>query len=193
MRPPMPRSVALASSVLLAAGIIALAGAPASAASPDVAISQVYGGGGNSGAPYTYDFIELRNTSAAAVDLTGWSVQYASAAGTAYQVTPLAGSIPAGGHYLVQEAAGAGTPAPLPTPDATGTIPMSAASGKVALVTAATALTCGADCDTAAGVKDFVGYGAANDAETAAAPGLSNTTADLRGDGPDTDNNSADF
>ena len=47
---------------------------------------------------------------------------------------------------------------------------MSAASGKVALVTTATALTCGADCDTAAGVRDFVGYGAANDFETAAAP-----------------------
>ena len=45
----------------------------------------------------------------------------------------------------------------------------------------------------AAGVRDFVGYGAANDFETAAAPGLTNTTADLRGDGPDTDNNSADF
>ena len=70
---------------------------------------------------------------------------------------------------------------------------MAAASGKVALVTTATALACGADCDTAAGVRDFVGYGAANDFETAAAPGLSNTTADLRGDGPDTDNNAADF
>ena len=108
-------------------------------------------------------------------------------------MTTLSGSIPAGGHYLVQEAAGTGGTTPLPAPDATGSIAMSAASGKVALVTTATALTCGADCDTAAGVKDFVGYGAANDFETAAAPGLSNTTADLRGDGPDTDNNAADF
>ena len=189
----MPRSVALASSVLLAAGVIALAGAPASAASPDVAISQVYGGGGNSGATYTNDFIELRNTSSAAVDVTGWSVQYASASGTSYQVTALTGSVPAGGRYLVQEGAGAGGTTPLPTPDATGSIALSGTSGKVALVTTATALTCGADCDTAAGVKDFVGYGAANDSETAAAPGLSNTTAAVRGDGPDTDDNAADF
>lgn len=29
------------------------------AISPDVVISQVYGGGGNSGAPFTHDFIEL--------------------------------------------------------------------------------------------------------------------------------------
>jgi hypothetical protein len=189
----MPRIVALTASVLLGMGVVALAGPPASAASPDVAISQVYGGGGNAGATLTNDFVELRNTSSAPVDLTGWSVQYASAAGTSYQVTTLSGSIPAGGHYLVQEAAGTGGTTPLPTPDATGSIAMSATSGKVALVTTATALACGADCDAAAGVRDFVGYGAANDFETAATPGLSNTTADLRGDGPDTDDNAADF
>jgi uncharacterized protein len=189
----MPRAAALASAVLLAAGVTALTGAPASAASPDVAISQVYGGGGNSGATFTNDFIELRNTSSAAVDVTGWSVQYAAAGGTNYQVTTLSGTVPANGHYLVQELAGAGGTTPLPTPDATGSIAMSGTSGKVALVVNATALTCAADCDTAAGVKDFLGYGTANDFETAAAAALTNTTAALRGDGPDTDNNNADF
>jgi uncharacterized protein len=193
VRPVTPRIVALTASVLLGIGLLAVAGPSASAASADVTLSQVYGGGGNAGATFTNDFVELRNTSSAAVDLTGWSVQYASAAGTSYQVTALSGSVPAGGHYLVQEAAGTGGTTPLPAPDASGSIAMSAASGKVALVTTATALACGADCDTAAGVKDFVGYGAANDAETTPAPGLSNTTADLRGDGPDTDNNAADF
>jgi len=42
------------------------------AASPDIVISQVYGGGGNSGAPLTNDFIELFNRGAASVDLAGW-------------------------------------------------------------------------------------------------------------------------
>jgi predicted extracellular nuclease len=190
---PSSRVAALAVSALVAGGAVALTAAPATAASVDVAISQVYGGGGNSGATLTNDFIELRNTSAAAVDVTGWSVQYASAAGTTWAFTVLSGSVPAGGHYLVQESAGAGGTTPLPTPDATGSILMSATAGKVALVTASGALTCGADCDTAAGVKDFVGYGSANDFETAPAPGLSNTTAALRGTGPDTDNNAADF
>jgi predicted extracellular nuclease len=190
---PTSRVAALAVSALVAGGAVALTASPATAASTDVAISQVYGGGGNSGATLTNDFIELRNTSASAVDVTGWSVQYASAAGTSWQVTVLSGSVPAGGHYLVQEAAGAGGTTPLPTPDATGSIAMSATSGKVALVTAGSALTCGADCDTAAGVKDFVGYGTANDFETAPTPALSNTTAALRGSGPDTDNNAADF
>jgi uncharacterized protein len=193
VRPVTPRIAAVTVSVVVAAGAVALTGAPAAAASPDVVISQVYGGGGNSGATYTNDYIELRNDSAAAVDVTGWSVQYASAAGTSWQLTALTGSVPAGGRYLVQEGAGAGGTTPLPSPDATGSIALSGTNGKVALVTTATALTCGADCDTAAGVKDFVGYGSANDFETAAAPGLSNTTAAKRGAGPDTDDNSRDF
>jgi predicted extracellular nuclease len=47
-----------------------------------IVVSQVYGGGGNAGAPYNRDFIELLNRTDAAIDLTGWSVQYASAAGS---------------------------------------------------------------------------------------------------------------
>lgn len=47
-------------------------------------ISQVYGGGGNTGAPYTHDFVELFNRSSATIDISGWSVQYASSAGTSW-------------------------------------------------------------------------------------------------------------
>ncbi len=188
------KTVVLATVVTAAA--VALVASPAAAVSPDVVISQVYGGGGNSGATYTNDFVELYNRGTAAVDLSGWSVQYASAAGTSYQVTALAGRVAPGAHYLVQEAAGAGGTTPPPTPDATGSIAMAAGSGKVALVTATAALGCGATCAAAAGVRDFVGYGTANDFEgAAAAPALSNTTAALRaGDGAtDTDSNAADF
>ena len=39
-------------------------------------ISEVYGGGGNSGATYTNDFIELYNPTASAVPLDGYTVQY---------------------------------------------------------------------------------------------------------------------
>jgi uncharacterized protein len=176
---------ALAATLILAA--------PASAASNDVVISAVYGGGGNAGATLTRDYIELYNRGTAPVDLSGWSVQYASAAGTSWQVTPLTGSIQPGEHHLVGEGAGAGGTT-FPTPHDSGGIAMSATSGKVALVTAATALACGADCDQAANVHDFVGYGTANDFETAAAPGLTNATADQRNAArADTDNNAADF
>ncbi|PKL93187.1 MAG: hypothetical protein CVV20_04940, partial [Gemmatimonadetes bacterium HGW-Gemmatimonadetes-1] len=76
-------------------------------ASPSgVVISQVYGGGGNSGATLTNDFIELHNAGTAAVSLDGWSVQYASSAGTTWSRTNLTGSIAPGGYYLVQQAQG---------------------------------------------------------------------------------------
>ena len=107
-----------------------------------VRISQVYGGGGNSGSTFKNDFIELFNSGNATVSLTGWSVQYNSAAGTGtWQVTTLTGSIAPGKYYLVQESLGTGGTVNLPTPDATGTIAMSATSGKVALVSSTTALT----------------------------------------------------
>ena len=92
----------------LTAGELAVAATPALAASPDVVVNEVYGGGGNSGATLTNDFIELVNRGTAPALLDGWSVRYASAAGTAYASTPLSGSIAAGGSYLVQEAEGSG-------------------------------------------------------------------------------------
>jgi uncharacterized protein len=198
MHHAIARTLALATSAVLIATVVTLVSTvPADAVSPDVVVSQVYGGGGNSGATLQNDFIELYNRSDAPVSLDGWSVQYASATGTTWQVTPLTGSIAPGRYYLVQEAQGAGGTTPLPTPDATGTIPMSSTTGKVALVTSTAALTCGTGCATIVSVRDFVGYGptASSFEGTAPAPGLSNTTAALRaGDGAtDTDDNAADF
>ncbi len=162
-------------------------------------ISQIYGGGGNSGAQFTNDFIELYNPTAAAISTTGLSVQYASAAGTSWNTFPLpAGSIAPGHYYLIQAAAGSASPAPLPTPDAT--IPtaqsfnLSATAGKVALVNSTTALTGSCPLPNAA-ILDFIGFGAtATCSETAVAPAPSNTTADVRATPPtDTNNNSVDF
>jgi hypothetical protein len=70
-------------SILMILALL-LAGLPvgsqtAQAISPDIVISQVYGGGGNSGAIYTHDFIELFNRGTSSVSLNGWSLQYASA------------------------------------------------------------------------------------------------------------------
>jgi predicted extracellular nuclease len=193
-RPRRRLGALVATTSLLASGLaVAVIAAPAQAASTDVVVTEVYGGGGNSGAPYTNDFVELTNNSSAAIDVSGWSVQYASAAGSTWQVTKLIGSIAPGATYLVQEGGGANGQ-PMPTPNVTGTIPMSATAGKIALVTTQTALTCGATCHADPSVKDYVGYGTANDSETTPAPGLSNTTSAARNDPKqDTDNNSADF
>ncbi len=158
-----------------------------------VAISQVYGGGGNSGATYKNDFVELRNRGDSAVDVSGWSIQYASASGSTWQRANLAGSIPAGGFYLIQLAAGSGGTTDLPAPDASGGIPMSSTAGKVALVSSQNTLS-GA-CPLGGAMVDFVGFGSANCSETAPAPAPSNTRAIARrNDGvSDTDNNSVDF
>ncbi|HKP94550.1 MAG TPA: alkaline phosphatase PhoX [Fibrobacteria bacterium] len=176
--------------IAYAAALTTIAMEPAIGAS-DVSISQVYGGGGNSGAVLTNDFIELHNRSAGPVDVSGWSVQYASAAGTTWQRTLLSGIIPAGGYYLVQEAQGTGGTQSLPTPDATGTIAMSATAGKVALSASGTLLT--GSCPS--GAADLFGFGTANCFEGAVFPALTNPTAALRaGAGcTDTDNNAADF
>jgi hypothetical protein len=181
---------------------------PAVAVSPDVVISQVYGGGGNSGAPYTHDFIELYNRGPAAVNLSGWSLQYASATGTgnfgatATQITPLSGIIQPGQYLLVQEASNAAVGAPLPTPDITDSSPiaMSATGGKVALANIAITLGCNGGStpcppSALASIVDLVGYDGANFFEGSPAPAASNTTAVLRANNgcTDTDNNGADF
>jgi gliding motility-associated-like protein len=123
-----------------------------------IVISEVYGGGGNAGSVYKNDFIELYNPTLSAVDLTGWSVQYASATGTSWQVTALSGSIAPKSFYLVQEAAGANGTTNLPTPDKSGSIAMAVGAGKVLLANVATAQT-GA-MPTGAAIIDFVGFGA---------------------------------
>ena len=160
-----------------------------------VVINEVYGGGGNSGAPYNRDFVELYNNSASPVVMTSWSIQYTSAAGTAWSSnkTTFSGTIPANGYFLIGLASGANGIA-LPTPDATGITSMSGTAGKLVLCNNATNVSAVAN-PTDANIIDKVGYGStATGFETAPAPGLSNTTSAARiVDGVDTDNNAADF
>lgn len=183
---------------LAVAGVL-LAAPFAHGATSTVVVSQVFAGGGNTGAPFTNDFVELLNRGSAPVDVSTWTVQYASSASTSWQSTTLAGSIQPGRYYLVQLGSTAAVGAPLPTPDATGTTNLAAAGGKVALVRDGTALSCGAAAGSCAGdalIEDFVGYGSAADFEGSdPAPALSATTAAVRsGSGcADTNSNATDF
>jgi predicted extracellular nuclease len=182
---------------------------PAAAASPNVVISQVYGGGGNTGATFQNDFVELFNRGTTTVSLAGWSIQYASATGTGNfgantgQLTELSGSLAPGRYLLIQEASTAAVGAPLPAADITDATPinMSGTGGKVALVNTATTLGCNGGSTPCtpgalATIVDLIGWDGANFFEgAAAAPTTSNTTAALRNNGgcTDTDNNGADF
>ena len=71
-------------ALLMAAAFVGVLGASgtAYAVSPNLVISQIYGGGGNTNAVMTHDYIELYNRSLATVPLDGLSLQYTSAAGT---------------------------------------------------------------------------------------------------------------
>jgi predicted extracellular nuclease len=177
-------------AALAAAGSLTLAaGSEASTSGDAVVISEVYGGGGNSGAAYLNDFIELYNPTDHTVDLGGMSVQYRSSGGGLGGITTLSGSLPAGRHWLVQEGAGAGNGIALPAPDASGSLAMSASNGIVVLARSTVAVATGD-----AAVLDLVGYGTATAFETAAAPALSNSTSASRNAaGTDTDDNAADF
>ncbi|MGL5233229.1 MAG: lamin tail domain-containing protein [Empedobacter falsenii] len=162
-----------------------------------VVISQVYGGGGNSGAKYTHDFIELFNRGSQAVTLKGHSLQYASATGnvSAANTQVLADiTIQPGKYYLIQQAKGnSGTDA-LPTPDqipATA-LALGAMNGKVALVSNVDPITDVTDKD----IVDFVGFGTSNEYEgsgpTAALSNTDSAQRKLKGC-QDTNDNKNDF
>ncbi len=164
-----------------------------------VRISQVYGGGGNAGATYNQDFVELFNAGGSSVTIGGWSVQYASATGTAWAVNAIPGgaSIAPGQYYLVGMAVGGANGIALPATDATGTSNMSGTAGKVALVNSSTALS-GATACSGASVIDVLGYGStATCFETAFFPTTGITNAQsiqrLTNGCTDANNNSADF
>ena len=159
-------------------------------------ISQVYGGGGNSGAVFKNDFIELLNASTSSINLAGDSVQYATMTGATWQVTLLPSlTLQSGQYLLIQEAQGPGGTINLPTPDGIGTIDMSATNGKIALVNGPIALI-GSN-PSSSNILDLVGYGTGTDFFEGAgpAPTLSNTLSAQRlGNGlTDTNNNNLDF
>ena len=204
---PKPLYIIMVLAMLF--GMLGIQPAKPVLAATTLRVSQVYGGGGNTGAPFTHDFVEIFNSGSAAVSLNGLSVQYASAAGTgnfgssAGQITVLPDvMLAAGQYYLIQEGSGANG-VPLPIPDLIDDTPiaMGTASGKIALVNSQVSLGCNGSStictpEQLALIVDLVGYGEANFYEgAAAAPVLSNTTAALRNEGgcQDTDDNAADF
>jgi len=177
----------------------------------NIVISQVYGGGGNSGSTYTHDFVELFNRGSTTVSVNGWSVQYASSTGTGLfgasttSITPLPNvSLAPGQYLLIQEAQGSGGTTALPTPDVTDSSPiaLSGTGGKVALVSDSTGLGCNGGstpCSAAqmARIVDLLGWGPTTNFYEGAgpAPATTNTTSSQRDNNgcTETDNNNTDF
>ena len=173
------------------AALLAGLSAPALAAPADVVISQYYGGAGSGGALWNKDFVELFNRSSAPVSLSGWSVQYQSAAGTTWQAIALPNATLQPGQYFLVTAMNGNTGGNIADGDATSGLSLSATAGKVALASVAKAMT------TAEGeaVIDMVGFGNANRFEGSVAPAPSTANSIQRGELGclDTDNNGNDF
>lgn len=165
--------------------IVLAVSAPSGAASSGPVVSQVYGGGGNAGATYARDFVELFNRSKTSVALTGWKVQYSPATSDRWTSTSLAGSIAPYRYYLAALGGGSSGGPALPSADATGSTNLSGSAGSVRLL------------DASGNVVDLVGYGAGTTpAETRSAPSSSDNTKSTtrkRTGCMDTDNNSSDF
>lgn len=151
---------------------------------PGLVLSQLFGGGGNAGAPFRNDYVELHNAGPTPRALTGMSIQYAPATGTTWASNVRAlpdVTLEPGAYFLVQLNAN-GTTAAAITPDFTVSpaLNISGSDGKVALVSNAVGLPAAA-CPDPATTVDFVGFGAADCGEGTVASAMSSTTALLRG------------
>ncbi len=168
-----------------------------------VVISQIFSGGGNFGADYNADFVELFNRSNEPVNISSWSLQYASD-DNAFDLLdnvltfPANTIIPPGGYYLVQTTNTLGIYGVPYIADRVGApgFGIGQTNGKLALVMNTTLL--GAQCPTDnPAVADFVGYGLGANCSEGASPTVDNnvTTSLFRKNGGclDTNQNFADF
>lgn len=154
-------------------------------------IYEVYGGGGNSGALYKNDYVVLYNGTSVDIDLSNYTLQYASADGqfTNTNQNVLSGTILAG-KYFVAKLGGGSTGSELPRVDFTGTLNLSGSNGKIALVLGTSQVST----NDLYNVVDLVGFGSANKYEGNAAVGvLSNSTSAKRSSFIDSNNNGLDF
>ena len=122
-------------------------------------ISEVYGGGGNSGAPFTHDFIEIYNHSENIISLAGKSIQQAPANSATWKSYALTGDIQAKSYYLIQLATEKDPiGVELPLSDFSGSAAVAVSGFKVALVNSTGKLT-GVDDSTNTDLIDFIGAG----------------------------------
>lgn len=166
-----------------------------------VVISQIYSGSGQVGSSYRYNYVELFNRTNEVIDINGWPISAASAAGNSgfsIGFVSSSGVYIGGGQYLLIQIGPAGASgAPLPvTPDFTIDQNIELA-GRLAFSRAGTFLS--GSCPTLpnSNIIDYVGYGTAATCFEGAGPtaNLAPNTAAVRLSGgcTDTDNNANDF
>lgn len=187
---------AVTASLALTAAMIG--GTPARAASTGLIINEFYGRGGSANQPYTHKFVELYNPTAASISLSGLSIQYRSAGGTANATsrTELTGQVAPGDYFVLRLNSNGSNGEPLPNVDQTAAWAPSGTGGTIFLANTTNA----ASPDDTAAVIDKLGYASGStisnspEAAPAAYTGGNSTPGSLsRRTFVDTDDNSADF
>jgi predicted extracellular nuclease len=195
------KSITAAAALAVAISSVAAVG--------QVKISAIYGAGGNTNALINQDFVELYNTSATPVDVSGYVLGYGSGTGTTIATSytfPASTTIAGNGYLLIAtgNTTTVGTAIPA-TPDlAATTINAGGAAGRFILFSGAPAGTSSvyATINTDPALVDYVGYGTSTSFEGTAGPASLGTlgaqannrlTYRLGAGATDTDDNAADF
>jgi len=197
--------VALVVSFVTVCLVIAEPAVPAqSVADANIRISQIYTRGGETGAIYQSDFIELFNRGTSTVDLNGWSIGITGLEGfpgpatAVISITSNFGLPILPGRHLLVQFVGSGTNGQ----PVSGDIPvpilnLAGSGGQIVLLGKGQTLLlgCPASPDLTGAVVDYVGYGTATCSEGAPTLAPSAAKSLLRIDGGCTDNNNnlADF
>lgn len=173
--------------------------------STDVVISQIYTRGGEPGATFRNDFIELFNRGTTTINLADYSLVISTTGpGATPDVTVSFGSfpiIPIGpGQYLLFQLGSSGNAGAfiiVPAEFNDSTINLGGTSGKIALVQSNSSAPLGCPLGQDPALVDYVAYGSASCAE-GGAPAPAPVSADVAlirqsAGCTDTDNNAADF
>jgi hypothetical protein len=172
-------------------------------ADSNIVISQIYTRGGETGAIYQNDFIELYNRGNSIVDINGWMLHITTFEGSFPSVIGIrfvsSGSIPIfpGMHMLFTFPAGGANGQPLNGDFPVPFVSLGSAGGQIVLLGKDQSLPagCPASPDLTGAVADYVGYGTAAcfEGTVTLAPPATKSLTRINGGCTDTNNNLADF
>jgi hypothetical protein len=179
-----------------------------STADSNIRISQIYTRGGEAGATFQNDFVELFNRGQTAVDISGWSLNISNFSGTPPNIQISATNIKLfpstsmimapGSHFLIKFGGSGSNGQPVSSDINLNPFPMSDTGSQIVLLAKDKTLPffyCPAAPDLTGNVVDYVGYGIAicYEGTVALAPPQDKSLLRVSGGCTDNNDNLADF